>query len=156
MGDILMIYASQTGNTEQLTDMIAAYIEEIGYGVTIKSFDFDVIDVEALEQYDAIMIGTYTWDDGELPYEVEDFYIDLEKIDLTGKIVSVYGSGDSFYDTFGGAGKLVWQQLKHLGATVIGEPVIIDLEPNQEDADHLRQMVQAVVEAIKKRDETVA
>ncbi len=37
-------------------------------------------DMEAveLENYDGILFGTYTWGDGDLPYELEDFYDDMD------------------------------------------------------------------------------
>src|SRR5690625_1958001 len=83
MGKILVLYASTTGNTEIMADVIADTFEADGYEVNIKTFDFDWIEVEELSDYDAILIGTHTWDDGSLPYEVEDFYDELEETDIT-------------------------------------------------------------------------
>src|SRR5690625_114157 len=101
MGKILMVYASLSGNTEIVTDIIEGNLQQLGHEVVVKSFDFDVIEMDELADYDAVLVGTYTWDDGELPYEAEDFYIDLEGANLTGQIFGVYGSADSFYDTYG-------------------------------------------------------
>src|SRR5690625_3531421 len=96
MSKIFMVYASQTGNTEIITDILEEQLNKQGHEVVVKSFDFDDIPMDALVDYDAVLIGTYTWDDGELPYEVEDFYNEMEDIDLTGHIIGVYGSADSF------------------------------------------------------------
>src|SRR5690625_3302808 len=133
MGKILMVYASMSGNTEMITDIIAHHLDDLGHDVVIKSFDFDVIDVDLLQEFDAVLVGTYTWDDGELPYEVEDFYIDLEDSDITGQIFGVYGSADSFYDTYGLAIDLVADRARNLGATVIEKRLKIDLDPDKED-----------------------
>lgn len=133
MASVLMMYTSQTGNTELLTDILENELQQLGHKVTVKSFEFDVIDIDALADYDAVLVGTYTWDDGELPYEAEDFYIDLEGVDLTGQILGVYGSADSFYDTYGLAIELMGDRLKNLGATMIPERLIVDLTPNKED-----------------------
>src|SRR5699024_3217840 len=145
------VYASQTGNTEQITDIIAHYLKELGHEVTIKSFDFDVIDIDILDNYDALLVGTYTWDDGELPYEVEDFYIDIEDKDMTKMIAAAYGSADSFYDTFGGAIDLVKDHLTHLGANIIGDALKIDLEPSKKDEERMLELAQGISEAVAKK-----
>lgn len=155
MGKILMVYASQSGNTEQITDIIAHYLQSGGHDVEVKSFDFDDIDVDGLQEYDAVLIGTYTWDDGEMPYEVEDFYIDLKDADLTGIITGVYGSADSFYDTFGGAIDLVWNCFTHLGATVIEEKLKIDLTPDAEDEKRCVVFAQEVSTVISGKHQPV-
>lgn len=156
MSKIFMVYASQTGNTEQVTDILEEQLNALGHEVVVKSFDFDDIPVETLGEYDAVLVGTYTWDDGELPYEVEDFYIEMEDIDMSEHIVGVYGSADSFYDTYGGAIELVWDHAKHLGATLVGEPLKIDLEPNREDGARLAEFAKLVTDKIAKKNDTVA
>lgn len=156
MSKIFMVYASQTGNTEIITDILEEQLNKQGHEVVVKSFDFDDIPMDALVDYDAVLIGTYTWDDGELPYEVEDFYIEMEDIDLTGHIIGVYGSADSFYDTYGGAIELVWDHAKHLGATLVDEPLKIDLEPNREDEARLAAFARLVSEKIAEKKGTVA
>src|SRR5699024_6839910 len=120
------------------------------------TFDFDDIPMDALVDYDAVLIGTYTWDDGELPYEVEDFYSEMEDIDLTGHIIGVYGSADSFYDTYGGAIEHVSGHAKHLGATLVDEPLKIDLEPNREDEARHAAFARLVSEKIAEKKGTVA
>src|SRR5699024_11712664 len=94
--------------------------------------------------------------DGELSYEVVDFYIEMEDIDLTGHIIVVYGSADSFYDTYGGAIELVWDHAKHLGATLVDEPLKIDLVPNREDEARLAAFARLVSEKIAEKKGTVA
>lgn len=156
MGKILITYASQTGNTEVITDIIAHYLEELQHEVTVKSFDFDMIDAGSITEYDALLVGTYTWDDGELPYEVEDFYIDIEELDLSKLIATAYGSADSFYDTYGGAIELVHEHLKYLGANMIGSPLKIDLEPSAKDEERCGILATAISEAIHHKNQTVA
>lgn len=156
MSKIFMVYASQSGNTEIITDILEEQLNRQGHEVVVKSFDFDDIPMDALVDYDAVLVGTYTWDDGELPYEVEDFYIEMEDIDLTDQVIGVYGSADSFYDTYGGAIELVWDHAKHLGATLVDEPLKIDLEPNRQDEDRLAAYARLVSEKIAEKNGTVA
>lgn len=149
MANVLMVYASQTGNTEMLTDMIEHALQQLGHRVEIKSFDFDVIGIDSLTDYDAVLVGTYTWDDGELPYEVEDFYIDLEDADLTDQLFGVYGSADSFYDTYGLAIELIGDRLRNLGATMIPERLIVDLTPRKADEERCIKYAELVADKIK-------
>ena len=156
MGKILMVYASMSGNTEMITDIIAHHLDDLGHDVVIKSFDFDVIDVDLLQEFDAVLVGTYTWDDGELPYEVEDFYIDLEDSDITGQIFGVYGSADSFYDTYGLAIDLVADRARNLGATVIEKRLKIDLDPDKEDEQRCARFAKTVSGMIESGQEASA
>lgn len=139
MKRILLIYASMSGNTEIITDFIADELRRLDYEVHIKSFDFDVIDIDEFNQYDAIAVGTYTWDDGQLPYEVEDFYIDLEEAPIKNKPFAVYGSADSCYDTYGRAIDLVAEQADRFGAKVLKNSLKIDLSPDKWDVERCQQ-----------------
>lgn len=146
MSKILMLYASATGNTELMAEAIVAYLEDRNNEVVTKTFDFDSIDVEELFIYDAILVGTHTWDDGELPYEVEDFYEELDDVDITGKVFGVFGSADSFYDTYGGAVDLMADRLQNLGAKVVPQRLKVDLEPDREDVRRCEAFAEVVCE----------
>lgn len=151
MGQILMLYASTTGNTELMAEAIVAYLEDKKYEVVTKTFDFDPIDVEELLEYNAVLVGTHTWDDGELPYEVEDFYEELEEVDLTGKVCGVFGSADSFYDTYGGAVDLMGERLKKMGANMVPHRLKVDLEPNREDIVRCEKFAEVLIELIEDK-----
>ncbi|MFD1706475.1 flavodoxin [Siminovitchia sediminis] len=145
MKRILLLYASMTGNTEEMANIAGKYLEEQGIPVTRKCFDADNIQAEELTEYDGIMFGTYTYDDGDLPWEVEDFYEDLLKIDLTGKRVAVFGSGDSFYPEFGKAVDTMAARFQEVGAVLVDDCVIADLGPDAEDAKRCEELVRVFV-----------
>lgn len=149
MGKILLVYASTTGNTEMLADTIADHLLQHKHEVEIKSFDFGPVDVEEVLRYDAVVIGTHTWDDGELPYEVEDFYDELEEVDIKGRLFAVFGSADSFYDTYGGAVDLVAERVKNLGAVLLPKRLKVDLYPDQEDFSRCQEFADMVSKALQ-------
>jgi len=151
MGNILMLYASTTGNTELMAEDIVAYLENKQHQVIIKTFDFDPIDVEELLDYDAVLVGTHTWDDGNLPYEVEDFYEELDEIDITGQIAGVFGSADSFYDNYGGAIDLIGVRLENKGATMVSHRLKVDLVPAKKDMAACQEFAQQVCEMITEK-----
>lgn len=152
MGKILMIYASQSGNTEIITDILADNLRLLNQEVVIKSFDFDVIDMKSLAEYDAVLVGTYTWDDGELPYEVEDFYIDIADVDITGITFGVYGSADSCYDTYGLAIDLLGERINNQGGNIIEDRLKIDILPNKHDKKRCEEFARKIVEEIESKN----
>ncbi|MBP1969906.1 flavodoxin I [Virgibacillus natechei] len=151
MAKLLMLYASGTGNTELMAEAMVAYLEDKNHEVVTKTFDFDPIDVEELLEYDAILIGTHTWDDGDLPYEVEDFYEEIDDVNITGKLFGVFGSADSFYDTYGGAVNLMADRLSKAGAVLVPEQLKVDLEPDRVDIERCEQMADTVLVMIDEK-----
>ncbi|NLU50856.1 MAG: flavodoxin [Syntrophomonadaceae bacterium] len=95
MEKAIIVYGSTTGNTETLS---RALEEELAqrFEVTRK----DVIDTDPHEvlNYDLIVLGSSTWSDGELQEDFQDFYEEMDTIDLAGKKVAVFGPGDSNWD----------------------------------------------------------
>ena len=93
-----IVYASMTGNTEEIADIVAKKLEELGHTVDVD--ECTTVDAADFEDADICIVATYTYGDGELPDEIVDFYEDLADLDLSGKIFGVVGSGDTFYDYF--------------------------------------------------------
>jgi len=151
MGKILVAYASTTGNTELMAEAITDHLIYLGYEAVLKSFDFDPVYVDDISEYDAVLVGTHTWDDGSLPYEIEDFYDDLEDVNITGKIFAVFGSADSFYDSYGGAIDLVGDRVQQLGATLLQWRLKVDLEPDRKDIVHCQEFAELVHKTLAER-----
>ena len=74
MAKILIAYASMSGNTES-ADLIKVSLDAFDHEVVLQ--EMEGMDAELLA-YDGIILGSYTWGDGELPFEAEDFHEDLE------------------------------------------------------------------------------
>lgn len=148
MGKVLVVFASTTGNTELMAEAIADHLIYLQHEVAIKTFDFDPIYVDELSEYDAVLVGTHTWDDGSLPYEVEDFYDELEDVDITNKIFGVFGSADSFYDSYGGAIDLIGDRVQQLGARLLPFRLKVDLEPDTKDIEYCQEFAKVVHKAL--------
>ena len=133
MNKILVICSSCTGNTEMMAKAIVHYIQKQEHHVVYKSFEFDVIDVKELLEYDLVLIGTHSADDGQIPYEAEDFYNELNEVDLTGRLIGVFGSGESFYDVFCESIELMGNHLEHLGAKLVPDRLKVEFVPDDDD-----------------------
>lgn len=67
MAKVLVAYASLTGNTEEIAELIVEGIRQAGGEAVLKS----VTDCNAdeIKAYEGVLLGAYTWGDGELPDE---------------------------------------------------------------------------------------
>lgn len=120
----LIIYTSMTGNTEFMAECIANELKHDCEKVVLKEAAFAFAD--ELEKYDQILFGTYTWGDGDLPDESVDLYEETKEIDLSGKKVAVFGSGDSSYSCFAGAVDIWEDLLKEKGCSLAVKSLKID------------------------------
>ncbi|PJN87245.1 flavodoxin [Bacillus sp. mrc49] len=132
MSKIIMIFASMSGNTEEMADSIAAGIKE--NDVDIEMIDImDSPEASILEGYDGILLGAYTWGDGDLPDDFLDFYDEMDDVDLTGKKAAVFGSGDSYYTHYCAAVDILSEKLRERGADIVMEGLKVELTPEDEE-----------------------
>lgn len=118
MAVVGLFYGSDTGNTEKVAKKIQ---QELGENlVDIK--DISKSTKEDIESYDFLIFGTPTWYTGELQSDWENFVPTLQTIDLSNKILAIFGCGDQedyseyFLDAMGILKDLVEQQ----GGTIVG------------------------------------
>lgn len=116
MGKTIVVFGSSTGTCESIAGKIA---ERIGAeAISVIDLTNDVIT-----ENDNLLIGTSTWGVGELQDDWYDGVETLKGADLSGKVVAVFGCGDSvsYGDTFCAAMKELYDAAKDAGATVVGE-----------------------------------
>lgn len=140
-----IVYASMTGNTEEIADIVAEALENLAIDVEIN--ECTQVEAEDFSDADICVIATYTYGDGELPDEIVDFYEELQEIDLTGKIYGVCGSGDTFYDEFCKSVDDFDAAFAKTGATKGTDNVKVDLAAEEEDIQKLEAFAKKLVEA---------
>lgn len=138
-----IVYASMTGNTEEIADIVAEAFENLDIDVEIN--ECTQVDADEFEDADICVVATYTYGDGELPDEIVDFYEDLEDVDLEGKVYGVCGSGDTFYDEFCKSVDDFDAVFAKTGATKGAENVKVDLNAEEEDIENLEAFAKALV-----------
>lgn len=130
----LIVYASMTGNTEEIAYTIAEGIQLSGSDVDIK--DILEVDVNELQNYGGILLGAYTWGDGELPDEFIDFYEEMDGLNLQDKIAAAFGSCDFSYEHVGRAVDILSEKLETLGAKVVSSGLKIEQTPTSADKEN--------------------
>jgi len=88
----------------------------------VELFNVKGATAENLAACDALIFGTPTLGDGELPETLTEFLPVLESADLSGKTVALYGLGDQvgYPDEFVDALGILHKKLKKLGARLVG------------------------------------
>lgn len=141
-----IVYASMTGNTEEIADIVAEKLRDLGHDVEVE--ECTSVDASDFEDADIAVVATYTYGDGDLPDEIVDFHEDLSDVDLTGKIYGVVGSGDTFYDYFCKAVDDFEEAFANSGATKGAECVKVDLAAEDEDIEKLEAFAEALSEKL--------
>ncbi|PGY08078.1 flavodoxin domain-containing protein [Bacillus sp. AFS031507] len=98
---IAIVYSSKTGNTEELAQLIFHLF--LKKNVMVSLFRIEQFRVRDLSQFEAVVIGTYTWGNGEIPQEMMELYRAFETQDVKKVLTGVIGTGDSGYPKFCGA-----------------------------------------------------
>ncbi|MBP1641065.1 MAG: nifF [Bacteroidetes bacterium] len=118
MKKIALIYGSTTDNTKWIAERIAA---------KLSAYEVDLIDVarlkaEQLAQYYNLILGTSTWGAGDIQNDWESFLPKLKDVNLSGKVVALFGLGDSYSyaDTFVDGMAQLYEAVKDRGCTVVG------------------------------------
>lgn len=142
MAIIRLFYGTNTYNTEHVAQMIQ---QEMGDKLSSVT---DIADAEPedLASCDALILGTPTWNYGELPRDWENFLPKLDQVDLKGKKVALYGLGDAlgYPDNFVDAMAILYQECKNRGAEIVGYWPLDDygfLESRAVEADHFVGLV---------------
>ncbi|GAB2021388.1 flavodoxin [Pseudolactococcus yaeyamensis] len=91
---VKIVFSSTTGNTEGISEILEEEFVALGADVEVIDADDDV-DEDVFEEAEVCVIATYTDGDGEIPFNLQEFYEELPEIDLSGKVFGVVGSGDS-------------------------------------------------------------
>jgi len=141
-----IVYASLTGHTEEIADILAEGFEY--YGVDVEVCECTTVEPSDFQDADICVVATYTYNVGGLPHEFMEFYADLADEDLSGKIFGVVGSGDTYFEEFCMAVDKFTAQFEKTGATQGAKSVKIDFAVEEEDIPRLQKFVASLVEKV--------
>lgn len=146
MASALVVYATITGNNEDVADIVAEELKK--QGVEVEETEITMADAADFNDADICVVCPYTYDEGALPDEGLDFYDDLQEEDLSGKVFGVAGSGDTAYaDDYCKAVDKFDAAFAKTGAKRGADPVHINLAPDQDDITTLDSFADKLVKA---------
>ncbi|TYK65052.1 flavodoxin FldB [Colwellia echini] len=110
------------GSTTCYTEIVAEKIQEIIGSDLVDIFNIKDQPLALCLDYDFIIFGISTWDYGEIQEDWESIWGDINQLDLTDKIVALYGMGDQvgYADWFQDALGMLHDQVVMQDAKVIG------------------------------------
>ncbi|MED4126538.1 flavodoxin [Shouchella miscanthi] len=147
---ICLLYASMSGNTEDMAIIIKKELEKEEIEVVME--EMDGYEVEKLTEFNGLILGSYTWGDGDLPYEVEEFEEELVNVNLTRIPAAVFGSGDRIYPSYCEAVAIFEETLKKAGAILVCNGLKNEFEPkNEAEKEACRHFAQQFSIALKER-----
>jgi flavodoxin I len=112
----IIVYGSNTGNTESLAGAVA---EELQSRLDVTVQNVADISPDDILDYDLILLGSSTWNEGELQEDFQDFFEEMDRLDLSGKKVAVFGPGDSSWEEYCRAVDLLEEKSRELRADLI-------------------------------------
>lgn len=140
-----IVYGSQTGTAEWLSEQAEALAREHGFEPV--RCDLDALDITALSAVRRLLVITSTYGEGDMPDNAELFWQALAAPDaprLDGLYFGVLALGDSIYDGFCQAGKNIDARLAELGGTRVVDRVDCDVDFEDPATDWIGRAVPAL------------
>lgn len=119
MKSISIIYGSSTDNTKDAAGLIASKLAS--YSPVLK--DVSKISADDFLAPDFLLLGISTWSIGELQDDWDTYFSKIKNLDLKGKTIALFGTGDSYSysDTFADAIGMLYDEFAKTGAEFVGE-----------------------------------
>jgi flavodoxin I len=130
MGKALILFGSTTGNTEDMAGTVQKALEDAGLQTVLKNvMEATVNDLAA--DNDLIVLGcpAYGDDSIELQEDFEEFYEQMDSVQLNGKPFAVFAPGDSSYEYFCGSVDKLEEKMTELGGKLVQDGLKIDGDP---------------------------
>ena len=108
MAKVLVVYATRTGETQTIADLIGEGIRFSGHEANVVSVK-EIKSEAELDGYDGYVFGSSTYH-GEMLQGMKTFLFIAEKADLEGKVGGAFGS----FGWSGEANDRIFETMKHI------------------------------------------
>jgi|GEM_PF-599869 len=125
---IKIIYETQTGTTQYVSEVMQEKLTELGHQVDLHSVRYDGHSPDIIG-YDALLIGAPTYEDGKLETAMRVFIARFTP-NLSTYKVAVFGLGNSTYPQFCTSATILEDWVKKHGGTPLMPALKIDGFPD--------------------------
>ncbi|MCH5464323.1 flavodoxin domain-containing protein [Levilactobacillus tujiorum] len=143
--NIQIIFASMSGRNRAIAGHLQAQMASRAQTLVTEISQADAFE---LPQADAVIVVSYTYHDGDLPDEAQDFFEDLKGVDLDRIKFAVLGSSSKKHIHFGRAVDYLTMQLNSSNGEQVADSVKIDQDPDDDDWARVDQLAQRVLESL--------
>lgn len=118
-----LFFGSTTCYTEMAAEKIQAQLNSLFEEHLVSLHNIKDVSLSQAEQFDILIFGISTWDFGELQEDWESQWADVHQLNLSGKIVALFGLGDQigYADWFQDALGMLKEALVPSGCQFIGQ-----------------------------------
>ncbi|WP_125565822.1 flavodoxin domain-containing protein [Companilactobacillus insicii] len=143
---VLITYISMSGRNEKIANHLADYL---GDKAEIDLEQMVDTDAYSIPEYDAVIVVTYTYGDGQVPDEAQDFYEDLLDVDLEKTKFAVLGSSSKTHIHYGRAVDYFTMQLNSANGDQVADSVKINEDPDADDWKRVESLGDYVIKSVK-------
>ena len=142
---IAIVYSSKTGNTEELIQLLSHCFTRVYADVHI--YRIEMFPILKIMEFDAIVIGTYTWGNGDVPMEMMELFHAFERLEVKDLVTGIAGTGDTCYPNFCGAVDVFRDML--FVHTNLAVTLKIELTPEKKDFGRCKQFVELIYKRLR-------
>lgn len=115
-----IFFGTEGGNTEAIAELIRDQLAEQNL---ISFKNISECETSDLLNHDVLLLGTSTWNIGDIQYDWEEKLEEISQLDLKGIKVGLFGVGDAegYPDTFVDGMGILWDSMKESGPVLIGK-----------------------------------
>lgn len=135
-----------SGRNEKIAQHLADYLSPKADVELEQMVDTDAYSIP---EYDAVIVVTYTYGDGQVPDEAQDFYEDLLDVDLEKTKFAVLGSSSKTHIHFGRAVDYFTMQLNSANGEQVADSVKINEDPDEDDLKRVERLGDYVIGSLK-------
>ena len=119
MKNILIVYGSNSGNTQNIAKQIGTKLKDY----EVKLLEVTKVTKEDIENATNLILGTPTWGMGDLQDDWDIFLPKFKNFELSGKTVALFGLGDSssYADTFVDGIGLIYEAILNKNCKFTGQ-----------------------------------
>lgn len=116
-----LFYGSSTDNTEMDAELIKKTFEAEA-PVAVDLYNIGQVDPQKMQEYDLLIVGSPTWNIGQLQDDWDLKFDQLDNLDMHGKKVAMFAPGDQFGypDNYCDAMGIIGKKLEERGAELVG------------------------------------
>ncbi|MFD9663342.1 flavodoxin domain-containing protein [Rhodococcus sp. NPDC059968] len=120
MSRTVILFGTESGNAEMVAEDLVEELDGNHNAVAIDMTDYDISEFSTEDSY---IVVCSTHGDGELPSGARPFFeaLEADSPDLSAIRYSVFGLGDSSYETYSHGSEIIDEKLRALGAERVGE-----------------------------------
>lgn len=145
---ILLVFGSLLGKTKRLSVLLGQNLKKQGLDIKVK--DVRNTHITELNDFDLVILGCSTWDDGMLQFDFRPFHVELMKAKLQSKQFAIFAVGGHRYPHFCFAADILEKTVVMIKGELLVPTLRLDID-HDEPADKMDKEALEWVDSIAKK-----